>query len=79
MDPAEEYKMNHKRRGLALIFNQEHFFWHLRMPPRNGTNADRSNLVKRYTWHQIGPCFITPYRPVQSTVVLMELFKMFFA
>ncbi|XP_024292292.1 caspase-6 isoform X3 [Oncorhynchus tshawytscha] len=48
MDPAEEYKMNHKRRGLALIFNQEHFYWHLRMPPRNGTNADRSNLVKRF-------------------------------
>ncbi|XP_038837563.1 caspase-6-like isoform X2 [Salvelinus namaycush] len=48
MDPADEYKMNHKRRGLALIFNQEHFFWHLRMPSRNGTNADRSNLVKRF-------------------------------
>uniref|UniRef100_A0A673ZVF3 Caspase-6 n=1 Tax=Salmo trutta TaxID=8032 RepID=A0A673ZVF3_SALTR len=48
MDPAEEYKMDHKRRGLALIFNQEHFFWHLRMPPRNGTNADRYNLVKRF-------------------------------
>lgn len=47
MDPAEEYKMDHKRRGLALIFNQEHFFWHLRMLPRNGTNADRYNLVKR--------------------------------
>ncbi|XP_066576788.1 caspase-6 isoform X2 [Amia ocellicauda] len=47
-DPAEEYKMSHKRRGLALIFNQERFFWHLRMPDRHGTNADRYNLEKRF-------------------------------
>lgn len=48
LDPAEEYKMNNKRRGLALIFNQEHFFWKLGMPPRFGTNADRHNLERRY-------------------------------
>lgn len=47
LDPAEEYKMNNKRRGLALIFNQERFFWRLGLPERNGTNADRYNLEKR--------------------------------
>lgn len=47
LDPAEEYKMNNKRRGLALIFNQERFFWRLGMSDRHGTNADRYNLEKR--------------------------------
>ncbi|KAJ8269624.1 hypothetical protein COCON_G00122310 [Conger conger] len=47
LDPAAEYTMNHKRRGLALIFNQERFFWQLCMPERHGTNADRWNLMKR--------------------------------
>ncbi|KAG7461762.1 hypothetical protein MATL_G00194560 [Megalops atlanticus] len=47
LDPAEEYKMSHKRRGLALIFNQERFFWKLCMPDRHGTNADKYNLTKR--------------------------------
>ncbi|XP_028272924.1 caspase-6-like [Parambassis ranga] len=47
LDPAEEYKMGNKRRGLALIFNQERFFWHLRLNDRHGTNADRYNLEKR--------------------------------
>ncbi|XP_035491833.1 caspase-6 isoform X8 [Scophthalmus maximus] len=47
LDPAEEYKMNNKRRGLALIFNQERFFWRLGLNDRHGTNADRYNLEKR--------------------------------
>ncbi|KAE8300265.1 Caspase-6 [Larimichthys crocea] len=47
LDPAEEYKMNNKRRGLALIFNQERFFWRLGLNERHGTNADRYNLEKR--------------------------------
>ncbi|XP_038134500.1 caspase-6-like isoform X1 [Cyprinodon tularosa] len=47
LDPAEEYKMTNKRRGLALIFNQERFFWRLGLSNRNGTNADRYNLEKR--------------------------------
>ncbi|XP_071359982.1 caspase-6-like [Trachinotus anak] len=47
LDPAEEYKMNNKRRGLALIFNQERFFWQLTLNDRHGTNADRYNLEKR--------------------------------
>ncbi|KAM7113283.1 LOW QUALITY PROTEIN: caspase-6 [Ciconia maguari] len=44
LDPAVQYKMNHQRRGVALIFNHEHFFWHLRLPDRRGTLADRNNL-----------------------------------
>ncbi|XP_029915897.1 caspase-6 isoform X2 [Myripristis murdjan] len=48
LDPAEEYKMDNKRRGLALIFNQEYFFWRLGMNTRHGTNADRSNLERRF-------------------------------
>ncbi|NWJ00844.1 CASP6 protein, partial [Crypturellus undulatus] len=45
LDPAEQYKMNHQRRGVALIFNHEHFFWHLRLPDRRGTNTDKQNLT----------------------------------
>ncbi|GAA6214838.1 caspase-6 [Lates japonicus] len=47
LDPAEEYKMNNKRRGLAIIFNQERFFWRLGLNDRHGTNADRYNLERR--------------------------------
>ncbi|KAM7419374.1 hypothetical protein PAMA_016484 [Pampus argenteus] len=47
LDPAEEYKMNNKRRGLALIFNQEYFFWRLGLSARHGTNADCANLERR--------------------------------
>ncbi|KAK5865603.1 hypothetical protein PBY51_019862 [Eleginops maclovinus] len=47
LDPAEEYKMYNKKRGLALIFNQERFYWHLALPERHGTNADRYNLERR--------------------------------
>lgn len=47
LDPSEEYKMDYKRRGLALIFNQERFFWRLGLNDRHGTNADRYNLEKR--------------------------------
>ncbi|XP_032390916.1 caspase-6 isoform X2 [Etheostoma spectabile] len=39
--------MDNKQRGLALIFNQERFFWRLALHDRNGTNADRYNLEKR--------------------------------
>uniref|UniRef100_A0A8C8DID5 Caspase family p20 domain-containing protein n=1 Tax=Oryzias sinensis TaxID=183150 RepID=A0A8C8DID5_9TELE len=48
LNPNEEYRMNHKRRGLALIFNHERFYWRLGMNSRSGTNADRYNLEKRY-------------------------------
>ncbi|KAJ1217684.1 hypothetical protein NDU88_005276 [Pleurodeles waltl] len=46
-NPAEEYKMNNKRRGVALIFNHEWFDWGLQLPERRGTNADRDNLLER--------------------------------
>uniref|UniRef100_A0A8C8RNC9 Caspase-6 n=1 Tax=Pelusios castaneus TaxID=367368 RepID=A0A8C8RNC9_9SAUR len=48
-DPAAQYKMNHRRRGIALIFNHERFFWHLMLPERRGTNADRQNLNRSLT------------------------------
>ncbi|XP_017263180.1 caspase-6 [Kryptolebias marmoratus] len=47
LDPAEEFKMGRKRRGLALIFNQERFFWRLGLNDRHGTNADSYNLERR--------------------------------
>ncbi|NWV38325.1 CASP6 protein, partial [Grantiella picta] len=49
LDPGVEYKMNHQRRGVALIFNHEHFFWHLKLPYRSGTMADRDNLTRSLT------------------------------
>lgn len=48
-DPAEQYKMNHRRRGVALIFNHEHFYWQLMLPERRGTSADRHNLKRSLT------------------------------
>ncbi|XP_006918975.1 caspase-6 isoform X1 [Pteropus alecto] len=48
-DPAEKYKMDHRRRGIALIFNHERFFWHLTLPERRGTSADRDNLKRRFS------------------------------
>uniref|UniRef100_UPI00398E4970 caspase-6-like n=1 Tax=Pristiophorus japonicus TaxID=55135 RepID=UPI00398E4970 len=47
MDPCIEYNMKHRRRGIALIFNHERFYWYLGLPDRGGTNADRFNLEKR--------------------------------
>ncbi|XP_075705850.1 caspase-6 isoform X1 [Rhinoderma darwinii] len=49
LDPAAEYNMKNRRRGLALIFNHDWFFWQLTLPERRGTNADRDNLYKRLT------------------------------
>uniref|UniRef100_A0A8C1NS55 Caspase-6 n=1 Tax=Cyprinus carpio TaxID=7962 RepID=A0A8C1NS55_CYPCA len=48
LDPNEEYKMDHKKRGMALIFNHEHFYWQLMLNSRSGTAADRQNLVRRF-------------------------------
>ncbi|EMP40795.1 Caspase-6, partial [Chelonia mydas] len=48
-DPEAQYKMNHRRRGVALIFNHEQFFWHLTLPDRRGTLADRDNLKRSLT------------------------------
>ncbi|NWV09620.1 CASP6 protein, partial [Ptilonorhynchus violaceus] len=46
LDPAEQYKMNHQRRGVALIFNHEFFSWRLMLSNRHGTRADRNNLQR---------------------------------
>ncbi|XP_072533194.1 caspase-6-like [Salminus brasiliensis] len=44
----EEYKMDYKRRGMALIFNQESFYWKLLLRERRGTSADKANLTERF-------------------------------
>ncbi|XP_075888334.1 caspase-6-like [Nelusetta ayraudi] len=49
LDPAREYKMDYKQRGLALIFNQEKFHWDRPLKQRSGSTADRKNLVQRLT------------------------------
>lgn len=49
LDPAERYRMDHKRRGVALIFNHERFFWRLGLSDRRGTCADRDNLTRRFS------------------------------
>ena len=41
---SEVYNMNHRRRGVAFIFNHMHFHERLELKQRNGTNADRDNL-----------------------------------
>ncbi|XP_054997881.1 caspase-6-like [Sorex araneus] len=47
MHPVKEYKMNHKKRGLALIFNHEEFHGLLGLRRRGGTCIDRDNLYSR--------------------------------
>ncbi|KAJ0180413.1 hypothetical protein K1T71_003817 [Dendrolimus kikuchii] len=42
---APYYNMNHKSRGMAIIFNHEHFDIHS-LKPRTGTNVDSDNLSK---------------------------------
>lgn len=46
---AESYNMNHKRRGLALIFNHKNFETRLGLGTRNGTDVDRDNLKRVLT------------------------------
>uniref|UniRef100_A0A9J7XZN3 Caspase-6 n=1 Tax=Cyprinus carpio carpio TaxID=630221 RepID=A0A9J7XZN3_CYPCA len=48
LDPNEEYQMDHKKRGMALIFNHERFSWKLMLNNRSGTEADKQNLVRRF-------------------------------
>jgi caspase-like apoptosis-related cysteine protease len=40
---SEYYNMNHKRRGMAIIFNHE-YFDDLLLESRDGTNFDRDKL-----------------------------------
>ncbi|XP_038215425.1 caspase-1-like [Zerene cesonia] len=42
---APFYKMNHKHRGMAIIFNHEHFDIHS-LKSRTGTNVDSDNLSR---------------------------------
>jgi len=41
---ADQYNMDHRRRGKAFIFNHMNFDPRLQLRPRNGTNCDRDNL-----------------------------------
>lgn len=41
---ADQYNMNHRRRGRAFIFNHMNFDPRLNLNTRNGTNNDRDNL-----------------------------------
>ncbi|XP_077999102.1 caspase-6-like [Glandiceps talaboti] len=43
-----QYKMDHPRRGLALIFNHEYFHWSVGMNRRAGTQIDADNLQERF-------------------------------
>ncbi|KAL7876785.1 hypothetical protein SRHO_G00034280 [Serrasalmus rhombeus] len=48
LDLFPEYKMDYKRRGTVLIFNQERFFWTLKLRERSGTATDKENLTERF-------------------------------
>ncbi|XP_040823212.1 caspase-6-like [Ochotona curzoniae] len=47
-DPEEEYKMDHRRRGIALIFNHNEFSEELNLGKRQGTHADKEGLTRRF-------------------------------
>ncbi|XP_060782428.1 caspase-6-like [Neoarius graeffei] len=63
------YKMDHKRRGLALIFNQENFSSSLK---RRGTNKDRDNLTERF---QVLGFEVNTHNDKTKKEVLVELRK----
>ncbi len=46
---AETYNMNHRRRGLALIFNHKNFEPRRGLGTRIGTDVDRDNLKRTLT------------------------------
>lgn len=48
---SEIYNMNHRRRGVAIIFNHKCFDPRLGLKIRNGTDTDRDNL--RLTLRQL--------------------------
>uniref|UniRef100_A0A3B4CM63 Caspase-6 n=1 Tax=Pygocentrus nattereri TaxID=42514 RepID=A0A3B4CM63_PYGNA len=49
-DLFPEYKMDYKRRGTVLIFNQERFFLTLNLRERSGTATDKENLTERCSY-----------------------------
>lgn len=44
---SAHYKMDHPRRGLAIIFNHEHFY-NPELTIRNGTNQDAKSLKSAF-------------------------------
>ncbi|XP_051895599.1 caspase-6-like [Pristis pectinata] len=72
MDPSLEYNMKHRRRGIALIFNHEHFYWYLGLPSRGGTNADKMNLERRL--RDLG-FDVSAYDNLKSTEILEIIHK----
>ena len=48
---SEIYNMNHRRRGIAIVFNHKNFDQRLGLKVRNGTDTDRDNL--RMTLRQL--------------------------
>ncbi|XP_060782466.1 caspase-6-like [Neoarius graeffei] len=66
-----EYKMDHERRGLALIFNQE-VFTRRSLKKRCGTNKDRDNLTERF---QALGFEVNTYNDKTKKEVLTELRK----
>ncbi|XP_018611670.1 caspase-6-like [Scleropages formosus] len=68
MDPSEEYKMNHKRRGVALIFNQKRFKEPL--AERRGSDADRENLKERLEDLNFE---VTPYNDLTKKEMVCKL------
>jgi caspase-like apoptosis-related cysteine protease len=43
-----DYNMNHKKRGMAIIFNHEYFDNPKQLERRVGTNVDRDNLKRTF-------------------------------
>lgn len=45
---SDLYKMDHPRRGKAIVINNKQFKSHLQLPDRNGTDQDASALSCRF-------------------------------
>jgi hypothetical protein len=45
---AEDYKMNHEKRGRAIIFNHKKYNETLNLQERTGTNADKKLLKEQF-------------------------------
>ncbi|XP_034488717.1 caspase-like [Drosophila innubila] len=48
---AAEYNMNHKNRGMAIIFNHKYFDAEMKQEPRRGTDVDSANLDRVLKQH----------------------------
>lgn len=69
---ADSYNMNHKRRGIAIIFNHKNFDPRLGLKTRNGTDADRDNLkmTLRQLDFDVKVFDDLPLREIVSSIVL---------